>query len=404
MSSDTTQPPARLAPTLVALTLARLVINGSRRFLYFVLTPMAAALGVPRELLEQALALQWATGMLSPLTTPAGERFGRKRVMLVAIGSLALVGLVAAARPLPEVIVVAVIASGVSKMIFDPAMQAYIGDRTPYHRRGTAIGVTELAWSGALFIAGPLAAYLLVRSGVGAIYAVLAGGGLIAFGLLLWLLPGDVPRPGPHGPARLSFGASLALLGASRPAVAVLAAAALLSLGAEIMQIVFELWLVQRFALPPQALGSLAFVFAGAEVAGEAVVIAFADRAGKRRLALAALVLAGLSYLVVPFAGARLEAAVAALFLMFFLFEVAIVVMIPLATEVLPGARGLMMTSNVAALAGGRALGARIGGGLYRAGGYPLNGALALGINLLAVLLVWRFVVERGAERGEPPA
>jgi predicted MFS family arabinose efflux permease len=69
------------------------------------------------------------------------------------------------------------------------------------------------------------------------------------------------------------------------------------------------------------------------------------------------------------------------------------------ATEALPTARGTMMSSNFAALAGGRAIGTLLGGWLFRTGGYALNGTLALLLNLIAALLIWRFVREYASHK-----
>jgi predicted MFS family arabinose efflux permease len=82
---------------------------------------------------------------------------------------------------------------------------------------------------------------------------------------------------------------------------------------------------------------------------------------------------------------------------MFLCFETSIIALIPMATEALPTARGLMMGSNMAALAGGRAIGALLGGLLFRGGGFALNGTVALILNLVGAALIWRFVREYGS-------
>jgi predicted MFS family arabinose efflux permease len=384
---------ARLAPTLAALTLARLMLNGARRFPYVILTPMAAALGVPRVTLEAALSLEWATGAISPFAGPYIDRLGRKTMMLVGIGSLAFFAGIAALGQVAGVILFAIVATGLSKVLYDPAMQAYIGDRTPYRLRGMAIGITELSWSGALFIFGPLAAFLIERATVSAIFAALAVGAALAFLLLTVLLPNDAPRH-VHDSAGAHVGVLLRTLRDNKPAIALLIAAALMSVAAESMTIVYEAWLRQVFALSTVVLGTLSWAISLAEVTGEGVVIGVADRLGKRRLAIAGLVATGVCYFALPLTAGSLPAAVIALFLMFLTFEISIVVLIPVATEALPMARGTMMSSNVAALAGGRAIGTLVGGWLFRTGGYALNGTLALLLNLIAAALIWRFVHE----------
>ncbi len=381
-----------LAQILSTLTLARVVLNSARRFPYIVLTPLAAALGVPRSVVEEAMSLQWATGAISPFTGMYIDRVGRKRMMLLGMGSLAVLAGIAALGQSAGIILFVLAASGFTKVLYDPAMQAYIADRVPYARRGMAIGVTELSWSGSLLAIGPLAAFLLDRVGPAAIFAVIAIFSAVAFVLLLILIPAD--ERSVAQPSASHQRGNLRELIASRPAVAMLVTGALISLAAESMNIAYEGWLRDAFALTTVALGTVSLVISAAEVGGEFFVIAISDRFGKRRLALVTLLGVGLVYFLLPFTAGSLPLAIAGIFLMFFTFETSIVVLIPLATEVLPHARGTMMSVNVAALAGGRAVGTLLGGWMLRTGGFAMNGTVALVLNLIAAVLVWRFVLE----------
>lgn len=388
----TTVRPALLAQILSTLTLARVVLNSARRFPYIVLTPLAAALGVPRSAVESALSLQWATGAISPLTGVYIDRIGRKRMMLLGMGSLAVFAGIAAFGQSAGIILFVLAASGFTKVLYDPAMQAYIADRVPYARRGMAIGITELSWSGSLLAIGPLAAFLLDRVGPGAIFAVIAVFSAIAFALVLVLIPGDAPAA--DQPMTTRPRGNLRELLASRPAVAMLIAGALLSLAAESMNIAYEGWLRETFLVTTVALGYVSVVISAGEVGGEFFVIAVSDRFGKRRMGLAMILAVGLIYFLLPRLSTSLPLAIGGIFLMFFTFETAIVVLIPLATEVLPHARGTMLSVNVAALAGGRAIGTLLGGWMLRTGGFSLNGTVGLSLNLIAALLIWRFVLE----------
>ena len=60
---------------------------------------------------------------------------------------------------------IAVLLMTLSTLVFLPAMQAYIGDRVAYKRRGRAMGLTELSWSLAFIFGVPLVGWLLGRSG-----------------------------------------------------------------------------------------------------------------------------------------------------------------------------------------------------------------------------------------------
>ena len=65
-----------------------------------------------------------------------------------------------------------------------------------------------------------------------------------------------------------------------------------------------------------------------------------------------------------------------------------VVASLPLITEVVPDARGTMMSMNVTAFSLGRAAGAILAPILWAAGGLRMNGLVAGGGTLLALLLL----------------
>lgn len=382
----------RLVPTVITVTFARVMINGVRRFPYGILTIMADKLHVDRSTLEAALSLEWLLGSLSPLAGPAIDRVGRKRMMLISLGGMVVFMVVAAVGQIAGIVLFGMVASGLCKIIYDPAMEAYVGDHTPYERRGMMIGITELAWSGSLFIFGPLAAYLIVQASLGAIFGALAGGSAFAFILLWRIVPADHPTEH-HQERQIKLTEIFRLL-ATPSVIALLTTAVLISIAGESISIVYEEWLRDSFALTTAIIGSVALIFSVAEVAGEGFVIVLADRVGKRRLATAALAATGIVYLLLAVAAVDKISAVALLFLMYFCFEVSVVVLIALATEALPQARGLMMTSNFAAFSISRAIGTLLGGFMFRKVGMGLNATVAAILAFVATGIIWRYVVE----------
>ena len=100
-------------------------------------------------------------GIFGPVLAPISDVRGRKVGMLLGIVIFTLgVGLVAV-RPNLITFSAALVLAILSKSMFDPAVGAYFGDRVPYANRGTAIAITEMAWSMA-FIVGVLAMGLLI--------------------------------------------------------------------------------------------------------------------------------------------------------------------------------------------------------------------------------------------------
>ena len=60
-----------------------------------------------------------------------------------------------------------------------------------YKRRGRVLAITELSWSLSFIVGVPLMGLLIARYGWTAPFPVLTLLGLLAFGVLAWMLPGD---------------------------------------------------------------------------------------------------------------------------------------------------------------------------------------------------------------------
>jgi predicted MFS family arabinose efflux permease len=171
--------------------------------------------------------------------------------------------------------------------------------------------------------------------------------------------------------------------------------AVVIGIGFDVFGIIYESWLRSTFAMSTVAIGSLAWVFSVAEVCGEVCVILLADRLGKRRLTLGAFTGTAATYFLLPHTAQSFPLALAALFLLFFTYEIGVVALIPVVGEAAPESRGLMMSMNVAAVAIGRASGTLLGGALYRTAGFGVNGTVSAGLTLIGVVLLWRFMVRR---------
>jgi predicted MFS family arabinose efflux permease len=393
MTAPERQAPAAALPLwvqLVVATLARAVTNTGHRMVYPLLPVFSQGLGVPLTQLTALISLRGALGMTSPLFGGLPDRFGRRLAMLIGMalfcGSLALVGL------LPSVVTFALflILVVVGKFIFDPALQAYLGDRTPYARRGLVIAFTEIGWSGAALVGIPLVGLLIARAGWRAPFLPLAALGAAAGAALWFVIPRDAP--GPSHPRRAS--GHLALIWRNPAVIAGFLVGMLVSVGNETFNVVYAAWLNDTFGLSVVELGLSATIIGLAELAGEGLVMLLADRLGKRRAIALGLGASALTYLAMPLAGGSLPLALGALFLVFIAFEFTIVASIPMMTELVPEARGRVMSANVAFHSGGRMLGALLGGLLFPLG-FLWNGLAATICNLLAAVLILRFVRER---------
>jgi predicted MFS family arabinose efflux permease len=276
------------------------------------------------------------------------------------------------------------------KILFDPSMQAYLGDRIMYGRRALAIAITELGWSGAFILGVPLAGWVIARAGWASPFAALAVLGLVAAFLLRRILPPDPVRPAEGRRWRQGLRAVVAC----RPALAGLAVGFFISMANDLVNVVFGAWLEASFGLRVVALGLASAGIGVAELSGEGLVAALADRLGKKRAVAAGVALNALAGLALPALGQGLVGALVGLFLFYVTFEFTLVSAIPLMSELVPEARATMMASNVGAHSAGRALGALLAPALFRFG-LPLNVAVAAGLDVIALVILISMVEER---------
>jgi predicted MFS family arabinose efflux permease len=381
--------PVRLRYQLAAFTLTRTVLNTGYRMVYPFLPVIARGLGVDLSTVALAVTARASLGLASPFLGSAADVRGRKTVMLISLGVAAAgFGLVSIWPTYPMLFASMLLAGG-GKIMFDPAMQAYLGDRVDYSRRGLVIALSEFGWSGAFLIGIPVVGWIIARGGWAAPFRWLVASVFVA-GVVLWrMLPTDPPPVS----QRLSWSGGMRAVLASRSALAGLAAGFLISLANETVNIVFGAWLEDSFGLRVLALGAAAAVIGVAELGGEGLVAALADRLGKRRAVAVGISLSALACLGLPFLGRSLTGALVGLFFVYTTFEFTIVSAMPLMTELVPQARATMMAGNIGALSSGRAIGALVGPALFSLG-LQANGTLAAALNLVALAVLLLIVRE----------
>lgn len=384
MTSESLAP---LRARLLIFTFSRAVLNTGFRLVYPFITTIARALAVDVEMIALAVTARSALGLSGPLLGNLGDSIGRKRTMLLGLLLFTLGFSLIFVLPSYASLVMALLLGGVGKVIFDPAMQAYLGDQVAYGRRSTAIAVTEFGWSGASLLGLPLIGWLIAQQGWLSPFPTLA---LMMFFciILLWrVLPDDAKTLRVRPTLRSAWYSILR----HPAAIAALTIALLISMGNESVNIVYGLWLEGSFALQVIALGIASSVIGFAELSGEGLVATFTDRLGKKLAVSIGLFLTTVACIVLPLVGRSLIGGLFGLFLFYLAFEFTFVSLIPLVTELVPTARATLMAGNLAAAAGGRALGAIAGPGLFNLGIWA-NAAFGASLTLIGVLVLWRWV------------
>ena len=370
----------RLRYQIVAFTATRMVFHTMIRMVYPFLPAIGRGLGVDLASLSLALTARSLVGMFGSLLAFTADRFGRKTGMLTGLGVFVLGLGVVIIWPTYPGFFAALILTLAGNLMFIPSMQAYLGDRIPYQRRGFVLALTEMSWSTAFIFGVPVVGWLIGRYGWQSPFPVLLGATLVCLAWLTWLVPSD--RPEVHNQPDLWI--SLRRVLGYRPALAGLALGVLISTANETVNLVFGVWLEEAFSLKIMALGAASVVIGLSELTGEGLTAAFTDRVGKPWAVIIGLLLNACAVLVLPFIGRSLPGALAGLFFFYLSFEFALVSLLPLMTELLPSARATLMAANIAAFALGRALGALLASPLYDFSFYANVGVAAV-LDLLAL-------------------
>jgi predicted MFS family arabinose efflux permease len=286
--------------------------------------------------------------------------------------------------PLYPAVLAGLFLAGLGKSVFDPAIQAYVGARVPYHRRGRVVGLIEMSWAGSTLLGIPLVGLLIERQGWRAPFFVLAAlglAGLAAVGRAVAKTPVAAPRTAdPRW-----FLAAWGELFRNRAAAGILAYVMFTSIANDSLFVVYGAWLEKSFGLGVAGIGLLTGIIGAAELAGELLTVALADRLGKRRAIVAGLLLAFGGYALLPLWSGSLGWALAGLGGIFLAVEFTIVTSLSLATEVLPALRATMMAGYLAAAGVGRVIGAMLGGPVWTAAGITGTAVVSGGATLLAL-------------------
>lgn len=361
------------------------------RMIYPFLAVFSRGLGVDLTTLSLALTFRSLIGTVGPFVAAIGDSKGRKLAMLLGLGLFTAGTSIVVLWPTFPTFVVALIMTTLGKYIFDPPMQAYLGDRVPYERRGRILAVTELGWSLSFVVGIPLMGYLISRWGWMSPFWTLTFLGGCAIVLLNWMLPRDIIS----GDSAPNVFSNIQKVLRFTPALAGLAIGIFSSAANEVINLVFGVWMEDTFGLQIAALGAAAAVIGFAELGGESLVGLYVDRLGKPRAIAIGLLANSLTAVAFPFLGQTLPGALVGLFFFYLTFEFTLVSTIPMMTEIMPKARATLMAINVSALSLGRALGAFVAPTLFAWGMGTIAGA-AIVFNLLA-LIALRWVRQKNS-------
>jgi len=388
MSSQELTPTVRSLPTQIAtLTLSRIMLNTSFRMMFPLLPVFARAVDTPITAIAGILTLVQLLGLTAPFIGMIAERRGRRVIILGGMASFSAGMLAVFVLPNIYGLAAALLIGAFGKMAFDPAVQAYVGDRVPYERRGLYLGILELGWSAAFLVGVPAMTWLIAQFDWRTPFAALAFLSTIGLIVAFFILDSDQPTTKQYG-SRLHL-----MLGSidSGKAAAGLVLGLSISAANQLVSVVFGTWIEASFGIILSALAAASAVIGISELIGEGAVLGFSDRFGKRRLVILSILGNIIACIILPFTSFALSTALMGLFFFFLTFETSLVATIPLATELSPNARAMYLTVFVAAVTFGRAIVTPFAPILFQSG-LLMNVLVAIIFNLMALIAVWKFI------------
>lgn len=371
----------RFRHQLIVFMLVRIILNTMHRMLYPFLAVFARGMGVDITTLSFVITARSFVGIFAPLFGAIADQRGRRFGMLAGVVLFTVGMALVAVSPSFITFSLAALLAILGKYFFDPSMQAYIGDRVPYERRGTALAVTEAAWSLSFIIGVPLVGYLIATYGWNAPFPLLAVLGLGIFAIIWRMIPRDDQ---PHSAAASLKNVRMVLTNV--PALAAISIALWASAANELVNLIFGVWLEDSFGLKIAALAGASAVIGISELSGEGLVALTTDRLGKPRALVFGLTGNALAAILLTVVGTTEIGALIGLFLFYITFEYVMVSHIPLMTEVIPSARATMLSFNLTGHSLGRVIGALLAAFIYQQFGFLPVTLLAVVFNLLALL------------------
>ncbi len=373
----------RLNFHIFLFTISRTVVNSSYRMVYPFLPVFARGLGVEPASLALAFSIRSFLGVFGPFLATIADTRDRKTGMLLGVGLFTLgSGLVALWPGLISFIVgtsLVLLGNGV----FIPSMNAYLGDHVPFEKRGRVLALTELSWALAFIIGIPLVRLLIEIFSWVMPFVLFGGMGAALFVIFSAVLPARRIPPS----AGNSLWRNLWRVVSCWPALAGLLMGVMFTAANEIINLIFGVWIEDRFGINFAALTVASVVIGISELGGEGITFFWLDSVGKRRMVWIALCVNSVAAVLLPLTAGSLGYAMAGLGLFYISFEVALVSGLTLMSEVVPVARATMMAATVAGFSLGRMLGDLIGPGLYGVS-FWASVLSAVFLNLMAALLL----------------
>lgn len=337
----------------------RFMVNSNTRMLYAFVPVFLIGMGLSEGQYFNALTIAGIFALFTPMIIPMAETRGRRFAMGIALVLFAIGNFLVILIPTFLMIAAGLGISTLGFTLFQATAQAYVGDETPFEKRGRYVSFLELSWSISYFVGMPLLSILISNASEGnglwrLPFLILGVASVISLLLLKKIIP-YTPAPqnvkeGGEG------GLNLIIKALKSPYVLVaLLYGFFIQAAAEYMNLTYSLWLDSAWGLQIALLGLVAAVFGIGEFTGEFSVVQLSDKIGKKTMCGIGNLLGAITAILAPFVF-NLNPWVSVIILALFYvgFEISICSGFSVMTQVVPGLRAAFMGIFAAVLQLGR--------------------------------------------------
>lgn len=313
------------------LTVVRLATNTCYRFTPPFVAIIARGFDISLTTIGLVLTVSEMSGFLGPVVGRLADRLPRRRAMTVGLAGCGAGAWIAAASPSPVALCAGITLISIAKMLFDLGMAGWMIDHVPYERRGRVVGITETSWAIALLV-GVSSLGLVVAAGSWRGGYALAGVAVVIGAVAVRARMSHEPRPTrredagrgwPHGHAWAVPVAMFGLMCASQ--------CGFLTFGA---------WLEDRHGIGAAGIAAVGFGLGIVELGASTWSARRTDAWGKETSVALGAVLMVPAGLVLAVMHDSLLVGLVALGAFFLGFEFAVVSLLPVAAQLVPGREG----------------------------------------------------------------
>lgn len=382
----------------ILLSLWLLMFSASSQLM--ILAPILPQIGrqlhIP-ENLQGTLVTAYAVALavFAVIMGPISDRIGRRRVLLLGTGSMALsLALHNLAVDYYSMLVVRA-AAGMAGGMLSGASVSYVGDYFPYERRGWANGWIATGISAGQILGIPTGTILAGWLGVSGPFSFFAVTMAAAF-MLIWRC---VPQPNvPRHDGRWTLahvGKSFVELIRNRTTAATAAVYGLMFLSFSIYVVYLPTWLAETFQIRGTEIASLFFIGGIASVITGPNAGSLSDRIGRRKMIVISCLGLAMLMIATTFVLTHFWEAYILFIGMMSMVAMRISPLQALVSEIVPAKqRGAFLSLTIALGQVGMGLGGAFAGLVYSNLGFFGNTVLGSFFVLLMGVLVWRAVPE----------